>query len=392
MNKYAQNIRRRLHQYPEIGFDLDRTLVVVRGELTSMGIPYTEEYGKSSLVATIHPEKTNFTIGIRADTDALPIQEVEGREYGSRIDGQMHACGHDAHTAVALATAKRLNEMKDQLNCRVKILFQSAEEYPPSGAKLMVADGVMKDIDCIVALHCDASHNAGTVAMSAMEQNAISHGFYLHFYGRSAHAASQHEGVDAILMAVRACTALEMAVAKEVRATEPVIFNVGAIHGGKANNVICDHCTMFCTLRTWKGAVDAHLIQRFKEICEGVATSSGGRFAFEESKYSPVLVNDPTVTERLRAAAISALGEDQVREKKTRGMGAEDFSYMCQEKPGAMFRLGVRNEARDITSGIHHDDFDIDENALETGVSVFTRFVLDNMNGIPNLPKEGHRA
>ena len=392
MNKYAQNIRRRLHQYPEIGFDLDRTLELVRGELTSMGIPFTEEYGKSSLVATINPEKSHFTVGIRADMDALPIQEVAGREYGSRIDGQMHACGHDVHTAVALAAAKELNEIKEQLSCRVKILFQAAEEYPPSGAKLMVADGVMKDIDCTVALHCDPTRAVGTVSISANEQNAVSHGFYLHFYGRSAHVANQQEGVDAILMAVRACTALEMVVAKEVRAVEPVIFNVGAIHGGKANNVICDHCVMFCTLRTWRGEVDAHLIQRFKEICEGVATSSGGRFTFEESKYYPVLVNDPTVTERLRAAAIAALGEEKVKEKKTRSMGAEDFSYMCQEKPGAMFQLGIRNEACGITAGLHHDDFDSDENSLEVGVKVFTQFVLDNMNGIQNLPKEGHRA
>ena len=392
MNTYAQNIRRRLHQYPEIGFDLDRTLELLRGELTAMGIPFTEEYGKSSIVATINPEKAGFTIGIRADTDALPIQEVPGREYGSCLPGQMHACGHDAHTAIALATAKRLNEMKDQLGCRVKILFQSAEEYPPSGAKLMVADGVMEDIDCVVALHCDVSYDAGTVAMIEMEQNAISHGFYLHFYGKSAHAASQQQGVDAILMAVRACTALEMVVAKEVKATEPVIFNVGAIHGGTANNVICDHCSMFCTLRTWKEKNDQFLIQRFKQVCEGIALSSGGSFTFEESKYYPVLVNDPTVTDRLRTAAITVLGEEKVGTKKARGMGAEDFSYMCQQKPGAMMRLGVRNAERGITAGLHHDNFDIDEDALETGVGVFTQFVLENMNGIPNLPTEGHRA
>ncbi|MBQ9131325.1 MAG: amidohydrolase [Clostridia bacterium] len=392
MNEYAKRIRRQLHMYPEIGFNLDRTLTLLRNELDAMGIEYTEAYGKSSIVATINPEKTNFTIGIRADTDALPIREVAGREYGSRIDGQMHACGHDAHTAIALATAKKLQEIRDQINCRVKILFQSAEEYPPSGAKLMVADGAMEDIDCIVALHCDPAHDAGTVALGSMEQNAVSHGFYLHFYGRSSHVANQQEGVDAILMAVRACTALEMTVAKEIRATTPVVFNVGSIHGGEANNVICDHCVMFCTLRTWQGDTDAFLIQRFKDICQGIAQSAGGRFEFEESKYYPVLVNDPLVTERLRAAAVTALGEDHVHEKKTRGMGAEDFSYMCQEKPGAIMRLGIRNQACGITSGLHHDDFDVDEAALETGVNVFVQFVIDNLNGIPNLPSEGHRA
>ena len=149
------NLRRELHQHPEIGFDLPKTLALVRRELDALGIEYTDKFGKSSLVATINPEKTNFTIGIRADIDALPIQEENDIPFKSRIDGQMHACGHDSHAAMALDACRRLSEMKDQLSCRVKFLFQAAEEYPPSGAKLMAADGVMNDIDAIIALHVD---------------------------------------------------------------------------------------------------------------------------------------------------------------------------------------------------------------------------------------------
>ena len=197
MESYVINARRRIHEYPEIGFDLDRTLAFLREELDKMGVEYTEKFGKSSIVATINPEKTNFTIGIRADIDALPITEESDFPFKSKIDGQMHACGHDAHAAIALDACRRLNEMKDELACRVKILFQAAEEYPPSGAKLMALDGVMTDIDCIIALHVDTDRKAGEIAIRKGPRNATSDGFYLEFYGKTAHAASQEKGIDA---------------------------------------------------------------------------------------------------------------------------------------------------------------------------------------------------
>ena len=389
MLNYAVAVRRELHMYPEVGFDLDRTLALLRRELDASGVEYTEQYGKSSLVATVNPEKTGFTVGIRADIDALPMQEVPGREYGSRIDGRMHACGHDAHTAIALATVKKLYEMREQIDCRVKVLFQSAEEYSTSGARLMVADGVMKDIDCIVSLHCDTGYDAGTVALVPYEQNAVSHGFRLHFRGKSAHVASQHHGVDAIMLAVRAYTDLEMMIAKEVRAQDPVIFNVGAIQGGTTNNIVADSCSMFCTLRTHRAAVDEKIIGRVKALCDSVALSGGGEFSFEEVKYYPVVYNDPVVTERLKASAVRVLGEACVLPKMTRIMGGEDFSYMTQQKPGAMLWLGVRNLACGITAGLHESRFDIDESALQVGVDVFVQFVLDHMHGIQGLAQVG---
>lgn len=390
MQDFAVKIRRELHMYPEVGFDLDRTLALLRRELDAIGVDYTEQYGRSSIVATVNPEKSRFTVGIRADIDALPMQEVSGREYGSRIDGQMHACGHDAHTAIALATVKRLYEMRDRIDCRVKVIFQSAEEYSTSGARLMVEDGLMEEIDCVIALHCDSTYDAGSVAIAAGEQNAVSHGFRLHFSGKNAHAAHQHRGVDAIMLAVRAYTSLEMMMAKEVDALEPAIFNVGAIHGGVTNNIVSDACSMFCTLRTHRGEVDARIIDRIKSVCALTAESGGGGFEFEPVKYYPIVYNDETVTARLKSAAQAALGSEHVLVKKKRSMGGEDFSYMTQKKPGAMLRLGIRNEARGITSGVHQANFDIDERALSVGVNVFCQFVLDNMHGIQNLSTVGH--
>ncbi len=381
MSDYAIEIRHRLHQYPEIGFDLDRTLALIRTELDNMGVSYTETYGRSSLVATINEEKSQFTIGIRADMDALPITERTNVPYKSKIKGQMHACGHDAHTAILLDTVKRLNEMKDTIHCRVKFIFQSAEEYPPSGAKLMAEDGVMDDIDCAIALHCEPSVHMGRVNMCAGAQNATSNGFMLEFFGKSAHVVQQQTGVDAIMMAVKAYTAIEMAVAKEVPVKEPCVFNAGSIHGGESNNSICDHVSMYCTLRTWDPNLDAKMTKRIKDICTAVAKESGGKFKYTQKKFYPVLVNDKTVTEKLWQAAAKVVGEKCIG-LHGRGLGGEDFAYFAQKKPCAMFRLGVRNDAKDCKYGLHQDKFNIDEDALEIGANIFVQFVKDNMNGI----------
>ena len=258
MESYVVSARRKIHEYPEIGFELPRTLAFICEELEKMGVEYTEKYGKSSIVATINPEKTDFTIGIRADMDALPVTEANDIPFKSKIEGQMHACGHDAHTAIALDVCRRLSEMREKINCRVKIIFQAAEEYPPSGAMLMVRDGLMEDIDCIVALHVDSGAEAGEIKIKQGSINAQSDGFHLEFYGTAAHAANQYEGVDAIMMAVKAYTEIEFMVAKEIKATHPVVFNVGAFNGGTANNVVCNHCSLYCTLRTHYAA-DADL-------------------------------------------------------------------------------------------------------------------------------------
>lgn len=378
---YATKIRRQLHMYPEVGFDLPRTLELLRGKLDEMGVEYTEKYGKSSIVATVNPDKTGFTIGVRADTDALPIIERNDVPYKSCIEGQMHACGHDAHTAILLDTVRRINEMRDSINCRVKFLFQAAEEYTTSGAKLMAEDGVMDDIDCIVALHCTPGHPVGKITLGPGPQNAISHGFKLDFYGKSVHVANQEKGNDAIMMAVKAYNDMEFMIAKQFGARTPMILNVGAIHGGVTNNIIADHCNMFCTLRSWSDENAQLAIERIQSIAASAAQTMGGRYEYTVCKHYPIVVNNPTVTDRMHAAAAAVIGEEGVL-SHVRGMGGEDFSYFANIKPGCMFHLGVRNEARGITSGLHNDDFDIDEAALAVGSDIFVRFILDNMNGI----------
>lgn len=381
MENYVVNLRRELHENAEIGFDLPQTLSILRRELDALGVEYTEKYGKSSIVATINPEKSHFTIGVRADMDALPIKEEIDVPYKSKTEGVMHACGHDAHTAVAMATLRRVWEMREQINCCVKFVFQPAEEFAPSGAMLMAKDGVMEDIDCIVGMHVDTNFDTGHFAITEGPQNATSDGFYLDFYGRSSHAARQHQGVDAIVMAMRALMDIELTVAKEIHPKKPIIFNVGAIHGGEANNIICDHCRMFCTLRTWEDEVAQYTLDKIKRIIEAVASTAGGKAAFTTSKHYPIIHNHPVLTARFRESVIKTVGEDHMHEN-ARGLGGEDFSYFANEKPGAFMRIGVRNEEKGTTIGVHNGRFQLDEDALEYGVKAYLQFILDNQNGI----------
>ena len=379
MLSYAAEMRRKFHMCPEIGFDLTETLALLRAELDKIGVPYTEKYGKSSIVATVNEEKSRYTIGIRADIDALPMKEENDVPYKSRHEGKMHACGHDAHCAVALATLAEIYRLRDKINCRVKFIFQSAEEYTTSGARLMAEDGVMDGIDCIAALHCDPIYTAGQVGFRNGAQGAISDGILLEFFGKSTHAAFQQGGVDAIMMAVRAYSDIEFMIAKELPAVTPVIFNAGKIEGGKTNNIIADYCKIYCTLRTHTEDVEEKALRRIREICEYTAKCAGGSAKFTHVKHYPIVYNDERVTDKMRAAAAKVVGEKNVL-PKMRTMGGEDFSYFAMRKPGCMMRLGVTTPGKPVT-GLHQTTFDIDESALDIGVEVFKTFILDNMNG-----------
>ena len=381
MENYVINLRRELHENAECGFDLPKTLTILKRELDGIGVEYTEKYGKSSIVATVNPEKSHFTIGVRADIDALPISEKTELPFKSKTDGIMHACGHDAHTAIAVATLREIYMMREKIDCRVKFIFQAAEEFEPSGAKLMVEDGVMQDIDCIVALHTDTDFPAGTIGLIPGYASAASDGRVIEFYGKNAHAALQHEGVDAIMMAVKAYTEIEFAIAKEISAREPIIFNVGSFHGGKVNNIICSECSMYFTLRTFVDETREKVLNKIDRICKSIAETSGGDYRIIPKKHYPMVYNNEKMHELVKRAAAKVVGEENLADKK-RGLGGEDFAYFANEKPGYMFRLGIKNEEMGITHTAHTDKFDIDESAMKYGVAVFVNFILDNMGGI----------
>ena len=378
---YAVKLRRELHQIPEIGFDLPKTLAVVRRELENMGVAYTEEFCKSSIVGTINPEKTGFTIGLRADMDALPLQEQSSCPFPSKHEGKMHACGHDMHTATLLAVARQLVDRKDEIHCRVKLLFTPAEEYVEPGCAVMAEAGVMEDIDCAIAFHVVPTEKVGMVSVEKGGQCANSMGIRIQFFGQASHAARQHRGKDAITMACQAALAMQTMIAHEIDPSEPRLLNIGSIHGGITNNIICDQCELFCSSRTHSDAVSDYIFKRCQEICEGVAQMNGGRAEVTMTRLLPYVVNDPILWERMREAAIKVVGEEHLWKRK-RSLGGEDFAFFSRKKPCFQFHVGTQNDDPDSALPLHNNKVIFDERAMQVAMDVFVQFVLDNSNGI----------
>lgn len=375
--QYIIRIRRELHQIPEIGFDLPKTLALVRRELDAIGLPYTEEYGTSSIIATLNEGVGSKTIGIRADMDALPVQEETGLSYCSTHPGKMHACGHDCHTAMLLGTAKKLKEMEKDINCCVKFIFQSAEEGP-GGAKPICDDGFMDQVDMVIGCHVYPEKPAGTISLNKVCQSASSHGFRIYLNGKSAHVAKPNEGVDAIAMAVRVYSKIQMMRTQELNPADPVIIGIGEFHGGYANNVICDQVMMHGTIRAQRNDLDEYIYKRIEEITHNVAADMGGSAVVETAKYYPVLNNDGAVADAIIQAAETIVGKDMIMEMPL-NMTAEDFAYYTLYKPSAMFWVGAMPEDGNYAP-LHNCKMTINEDILDTAPNVFIQFILDQMN------------
>ena len=377
---YIVKLRRELHEYPELEFDLPRTIALVKRELDAIGIEYTEKYGQSSVVATINPEKTNFTIGIRADMDALPLTEKTGLPFASKIEGQMHACGHDAHTAILIGTAKALAEVKYELDCRVKFLFQPCEEVR-GGAEYMVRDGVMDDIDIVIALHVDNTIEIGNIGICPGHAQASSTPITIVFEGKSAHATKPNTGVDALAMAIKAYNDIQLVLTRELDPFERYLCSVSAINAGFTHNVIADRAEMKVSLRAYKTEVSDFIVSRIKMICAHAAEELGGSYIFDGDMSAYPIYNDPDVSEAVLKAAADLLGEEHTTLVPPK-MGSEDFSHYLTKKPGALFRLATKNTEKGYTRTPHNNDFIPDEDAFQIGAKTFIQFVFNNMNGL----------
>ena len=378
---YIIKLRREIHEYPEVDFELPRTIAVVKRELEALGIPYTEKYGKSSVVGYINPHEKGFTIGIRADMDALLINEINDIPYRSKIEGKMHACGHDAHTAMLLGTAKALKALEDQINCRVMLLFQPSEEGRQSGAELMVRDGIMDEIDVIIGVHVENWLNSGCVGVCKGESMASSRNFQLEFFGRTAHATLPHSGNDALAAAVDAYNGIQLMLARKLNPFAQYVCSVGTLHAGTTQNVVADYAKMLGTIRTFDMNVDELLIKNIEEICSRSAENFGCTFKLTTSLKCYVVYNNPHISDCVLSAAAKVVGKENIAQMPIK-MSSEDFSQYLTKKPGVFIRLGTRNEKKGITTLPHNNDFMIDEDALDKGSATCVQFVLDNMGGI----------
>ena len=373
-------LRHDLHRHPEIAFDLPKTVARVRQELENLGIPYTEKFGKGSVVGYINPCCTGKTIAIRADMDALPMQEKSGVPFSSEVEGNMHACGHDAHTAMLIGTARALKRAESRLNCRVLLLFQPAEESNPdgSGAAMMIRNGVLEGVDEIIGMHVENLLESGTLGVCHGEAMAASHPYTVEFFGAAAHATMPQSGHDALAMAVKAYNGIYLMEARELSPFVHRSVSIGALQAGTTSNIIADYAKMMISVRTFDTALDSFLCDRIRQICTHAAEELGGTCRIQEVRDCPPLYNDPAVCTRLESAIAKAVGREYVAVMPKK-LSSEDFACYTAERPGAFLRLGTRNAAIGCDTMPHNNDFRIDESAFLKGCMTCVQYVLDNM-------------
>lgn len=380
LHPYIVEVRRHLHQYPELSFQEFKTSEYIQAQLNKHQIPYQSQVAGTGIIAIIQGNNpTSKCLLLRGDMDALPIKETNDTEYKSKVDGIMHACGHDAHTAITLGAAIVLNEFKSKFEGTIKIMFQPGEEVLPGGAKLMIEEGVLENpkVDKAVALHVFPSLDAGKVGFKPGMYMASTDELYITVNGKGGHAAMPADYVNPLIIAAEILLSIQTEFMVKPANDIPTVIAFGKIIGEGATNVIPNSVKLEGTFRTmdetWRKKV--HL--RLEEIVKSISAKYNATSDLKIMHGYPFLVNDIQLTESCKNIAVSLLGQSNVVDLPLR-MTAEDFSFITQKVPSCFFRLGTANQQKNITSGVHTSNFDIDETALKVGVELFCHFALSN--------------
>ncbi|NJR52066.1 MAG: amidohydrolase [Leptolyngbyaceae cyanobacterium CSU_1_3] len=367
--------RRQLHQRPELGFCEHITAALIAQKLTEWGIDHQTGVAETGVVATIVGHRSGPVLAIRADMDALPIQETNEVPYKSQHDGKMHACGHDGHVTIALGTAYYLSQHRD-FSGTVKIIFQPAEEGP-GGAQPMIKAGVLKapDVDAIVGLHLWNQLPLGTVGVRSGALMAAVETFHCQILGKGGHGAIPQQTIDSILVASQVVNALQTIVARNIDPIESAVVTVGEFHGGTALNVIANSARLSGTVRYFNPSYASYFAARIEQVIAGVCQSHGAKYELEYCSLYPPVINDETITALVRSIAQTVVESPLGIVPNCQTMGGEDMSFFLQEVPGCYFFLGSANSEKGLDFPHHHPRFDFDEAALGLGVEIFVRCV-----------------
>ena len=361
-------IRRHIHAHPELSGQEYQTAAFIAGVLSANGLHVEEGIGKTGVIGELQgTQPSDRILAIRTDMDALPIQERTSLEYASRIEGVMHACGHDIHTTVGLGTAMVLSQIAPELGGKVRFLFQPAEEIA-QGANWMVQDGVMNNVAAILGLHVFPSIPAGSVGIRYGALTAAADNLEIIIIGESGHGARPHEAIDAIWIAAQVITSLQQAISRTQNPLRPVVLSIGQINGGRAPNVIADKVQLLGTVRSLHPETRDKLPQWIENIVANVCNSFNAKYQVNYHQGVPSVQNDNALTQLLQSSAEEAWTNDRVQILPEPSLGAEDFSVYLEHAPGSMFRLGVGYEERIINHPLHHPQFEVDESAIITGV------------------------
>ncbi len=364
--------RRHIHANPELSFEEYNTCKYVSDLLTSFGVKHEVGIAGTGVVALIEGKNpASKVVALRADMDALPIEEKNDVPYKSTNIGVMHACGHDVHTSSLLGTAKILSQITDQFEGTIKLIFQPGEEKFPGGASLMIKEGVLQNPSPanIIGQHVMALIPAGKVGFREGMYMASADEIYITVKGKGGHAAMPDKNVDPILIASHIIVALQQVISRNCDPRIPAVLSFGKITGMGATNVIPDEVNIEGTFRTLNEEWRAEAKKRIRKMAEGIAESMGATCEIDIKDGYPFLQNAPALAKRMKEAAVEFLGEENVVDLDL-WMAAEDFAYYSQEIDACFYRLGIRNEERGITSGVHTPTFDIDEKALQTGTGL----------------------
>jgi amidohydrolase len=371
-------IRRHLHRYPELSFREFDTARFIAGKLSEYGITYQDKVAGTGIVGMISGKgPAGRVVALRADMDALPIQEKNEAAYRSLNDGVMHACGHDAHMACLLGAAKILQEISDDFGGTVKLIFQPSEESYPGGAKVMIDEGVLKnpEPEVIFGQHVFPEMETGRIGMRPGKYMASTDEVFITVKGRGGHAAIPDKVIDPVLIASHIVVALQQIVSRRSSPVMPTVVSFGKIWSEGRTNIIPDEVKLEGIIRTFDEDWRREIKEQIKTIACGLAESMGGSCEVFIDQGYPALVNDVELTRRTWQHATDYLGSSYVESLEMR-MTAEDFSYYAREIPACFFRLGTRNEKMGITSNLHAATFDIDERSLETGMGIMAWFAI----------------
>ncbi|MGF1494689.1 MAG: M20 family metallopeptidase [Microcoleaceae cyanobacterium] len=370
------NWRRQLHQYPELGFQEELTAKLVTEALSQWGIKFEAGIAQTGVVAILEGLEPGPVLAIRADMDALPVQEANQVSYRSRYPGKMHACGHDGHTAIALGTAHFLAHHPESFKGTIKLIFQPAEEGP-GGAKPMVEAGVLKapDVDAIIGLHLWNNLPLGTVGVCPGPMMAAVEKFECSIFGKGGHGAMPHQTVDPIVVAAYIVTGLQAIVGRNVDPLKSAVVTVGSLHAGHTHNVIPNQATLSGTVRYFDPNYAGFFDQRVEQVIAGVCQAHGASYDLNYYSLYPALVNDPDIVQIVRGVAEAVIETPAGVVPECQTMGGEDMSFFLQEVPGCYFFLGSANPEKDLAYPHHHPRFDFDETALGMGVEMFVRCV-----------------
>ena len=368
--------RRQFHQYPELGFQEILTAEFISEKLSQWEIEHQTNIAKTGILATIQSNHPGKVLAIRADIDALPIQEENKLSYCSKHDGIMHACGHDGHTAIALGIAHYLAHNRDQWQGTVKIIFQPAEESP-GGAKPMIEEGVLSnpDVDAIVGLHLWNNLSLGTVGVREGALMAAVECFKCKIFGKGGHGAIPQQTIDSVVVGSQIVNALQTIVARNVSPLDSAVVTVGEFHAGTALNIIADTAKMSGTVRYFNPELEGFISQRIEEIIAGICQSHGAKFDLDYWQLYPPVINHPRMTQLVKSVAMEVVETPKGVVPECQTMGGEDMSFFLQEVPGCYFFLGSANPDKGLNYPHHHPRFNFDESVLGMGVEIFARCV-----------------